>query len=370
MKIYLTAIAFLFAIVNSNAQKDSNKTSPLTLWGFADIYYAYDFNEPKDRIRNEMVNGSTHVYAHNRHNEFALNNGILGVKYHKEKVYAAFALHAGTYVNANYAAEPDALKFIYEAYAGYKITEKFSADAGIFASHIGSESALSTENLTLTRSMMADNTPYYESGVRVNYAANDKLRITGLILNGWQNIQDRNRNKALGSQVAYTGSKILLNWSTFYGKEAGGYENLSNLVSTDSLSTRRFFNDFFAQFDLGKKITMRAAFDIGIQKKRIGSGDYLWYNPNLILRYKLTDKIAFAGRLEYYHDKHGAFVYSGTPNGFQTFAPSLNVDFKLGENIWWRMEGRIFNSKDKVYVKKGKATFNDGLLISSLAIKF
>ncbi|MFN8396073.1 MAG: outer membrane beta-barrel protein [Bacteroidia bacterium] len=40
---------------------------------------------------------------------------------------------------------------------------------------------------TLTRSMVADNTPYFESGLKVGHTSADgKWFISGLILNGWQ----------------------------------------------------------------------------------------------------------------------------------------------------------------------------------------
>ena len=72
---------------------------------------------------------------------------------------------AGTYMNANYAAEPEYLKNIYEANAGIKISknENLWIDVGILPSHIGFETAIRKDNWTLTRSMVAENSPYYES---------------------------------------------------------------------------------------------------------------------------------------------------------------------------------------------------------------
>jgi hypothetical protein len=367
---------YILYLLQNNAQaQDTLKALPsntgITFWGYADVYYAYDTNEPRNNVRNEMVNGNTHVYSHGRHNEFAINNAIIGLQYNKDKVRGAFAMHTGTYVQANYASEPALLKNIYEAYAGYNVAKRVWIDAGIFTSHIGAESALSFDNLTLSRSIMADNTPYFETGVKATYEVKNKLTLTGLVLNGWQNIQDNNKNKAVGTQIQYKPTKnILLNSSTFYGKEAGAYENTSALVSTDSLSTQRFFHNFFAQINFGKKLTVLGAFDIGIQKKRNAFGNYMWYNPNLIVKYRLTDVISFAGRVEYYHDKNGVIIYSGTPNGFQTVSYSLNIDFKLTDSLLWRIEGRTFDSKDAVYVKYGSATHTDGIMLTSLALKF
>lgn len=347
----------------------SNKE--LTVWGYADVYYAYTKNEPYDKVRNRMVSGNSHVFAHDRHNQISLNNAIIGLKYNKDRVRGAFAIQAGTYVEANYAAEPGLFKSIYEAYIGYNISKRVWIDAGIFTSHIGAESAMSFDNLTLSRSMMADNTPYFESGVKATYQVNDKLTVTGLVLNGWQNIQDNNNNKAVGTQIQYKPNKnLLLNSSTFYGKEAGAYENINGITSTDSLSTQRFFHNFYTQLTIGKRISVLAVFDIGIQAKRTESGNYVWYNPNFIVRCLLTDVVSCSGRVEYYNDKNGVIINSGTPNGFQTLSYSLNVDFKLTDALLWRVEGSMFDSKDAIYVTRISTSHTDSMILTSFALKF
>jgi hypothetical protein len=371
VKIIILLFGSMYANFLQAQDSTNSSTNPISVWGFIDAYYAYNFNQPSSHVIGTMVNGNTPIYSHNRHNEFNINNGIIGVKFSKDKVRGAMALHSGSYVLYNYANEPSVFKNIYEAYAGYQAGKKVWVDAGIFVSHIGFEGAISFDCPTLSRSIMADNTPYYESGVKVIYEASDKLTLTGLILNGWQNIIDHNKNKAIGTQIQFKpSSDLLINWSTFYGKEAGAYEKISGIENTDSLSTHRFFNNFYAQANLNDRLSFTAAFDIGLQKKRLSSGDYLWYNPNLILRYAFTNKVALAARVEYYSDKHGVIIHSGTPNGFQTFESSVDLDLKFTDKVLWRMEGKIFSSKDKVYVNENKTSNQSSLLMTSLAIKF
>ena len=112
----------------------------------------------------------------------------------------------GTYANSNLAAEPGVLKNIFEANAGVKISKKKKLwiDAGIFESHIGFESAIGKNCWNLTRSISADNSPYYESGIKLSYTSdNEKWFLSGLILNGWQRIQRVNGNNtpAFGHQL-------------------------------------------------------------------------------------------------------------------------------------------------------------------------
>ena len=138
-------IIFLFICKDVLAQYDSVKvkpaSNPFSLNGYAEIYYTYDFNKPANNSRPGFI------YSHNRHNEFNLNLGYLKGSYTAERVRSNLALAAGTYMNANYSAEPGVLKNIFEANVGLKISKKKNIwiDAGIFASHIGFESAISKD---------------------------------------------------------------------------------------------------------------------------------------------------------------------------------------------------------------------------------
>jgi hypothetical protein len=376
MKRLVVAFVFIFimskAFVCDAQNSDSvevNRSPKTSVWGFADIYFGYNFNQPPSRIGGELITGGNFLYSHNRHNEVNLNNGVVGMDYLHNNVRGVLALHTGTYPTYNYAHEPVMYRFIYEAYAGYQPIKGLWIDAGIFTSHIGAESALSIDDLTLTRSMMAENTPYYQTGVRAIYDVNKTLSFGGLVLNGWQNIADYNNNKALGTQIQIKPTRnILINYSTFYGKEAGAYEQTAGVSNTDSLSTRRFFNNLYCIATLNK-VALSCSFDIGIQKKRNASGNYLWYNPNVIVSYLCSGNISVVARGEYFNDKNGVIISTGTPNGFQTFTGSLGMNFKFASNLCWRIEGKLFQSKDKIFLHKDIPSNQSIQIVSSVAIK-
>ncbi|MBC8110134.1 MAG: porin, partial [Verrucomicrobia bacterium] len=179
-KILLIAVSML-TISISNAQTDSTKSN-LTFSGYIETYYLYDFNNPSDHNRPGFV------YSHNRHNEFNLNLGFVKANYDDGKVRGNLALAVGSYMNANYIAEPGVLKNIFEANVGVKISENKSlwVDAGIFASHIGFESAIGKDCWNMSRSILADNSPYFETGAKISYTSdNGKWFLSGLVLNGW-----------------------------------------------------------------------------------------------------------------------------------------------------------------------------------------
>ncbi|QNL52179.1 porin [Olivibacter sp. SDN3] len=358
MKKIIVASLMLLA-TKGFAQTDSTK-SPLTFSGYLETYYAYDFGNPSDHNRPGFA------YSFNRHNEVNLNLGFVKAAYQTDKVRANLALAAGTYMNANLAAEPGVLKNIYEANAGVKIskTKDLWIDAGIFASHIGFESAVGKDCWNLTRSILADNSPYYESGAKISYTTdNGKWFISGLILNGWQRIQrvDGDNTPAFGHQLTYKpNSKITLNSSSFVGSD-----------KPDSTRQMRYFHNFYGQFQLHEKFALIAGFDIGAEQKAKGSDSYnVWYSPVLIVKYSPAEKHSIAVRGEYYSDENGVIIGTETPNGFQTFGYSLNYDYLIMDNVMWRIEAKGFSSEDKVFLKDGNPTNNNLFLTTSLAISF
>jgi hypothetical protein len=322
------------------------------------LYYLYYFNKPDYNKRPDFV------FSHNRHNEFNLNLGYLKGAYNVDRVRANLALAAGTYMNSNYAAEPGGLKNIYEANAGIKLCKKKDLwlDAGIFSSHIGFESAHSPGCWSLTRSILADNSPYYEAGAKLTFTSENKKWLLSLLaLNGWQRIQRVEGNSLIswGTQAQYKPSEeLLLNYSTFIGTD-----------KTDSARLMRYFHNLYSIFNLSNKVGLILGFDIGMEEKNINNDDFnYWYSPVGILKYSINSNWSLTARLEYYSDKNGVIISTGTPNGFQTTGYSFNIDYKPKENVSIRLEGRNFNSKDKMFLKNNQSTNNNPFITVSLAV--
>ncbi len=309
--------------------------------GFAEVYYSYDFNKPSDHRRPFFL------YSHNRHNEFNVNLVYIKGSFKGERVRANAALATGTYMNANYAAEQGVLQNIFEANVGLKISKKNNLwiDAGIFPSHIGFESAHSPSCWTLTRSIMAENSPYFESGAKITYITNNsKWLLSGLALNGWQRIQRLPGNSLMswGTQMQYHPlDRVTLNYSTFLGTD-----------TPDSIRLWRFFHSVYGTIQFTDKLGVIIGFDIGQQQKSKGSSDKnTWYGAAGIVRFTPANDWAIAVRGEYYNDENEVIVATDTPKGFKTLGISLNVDRSFGLNFLWRTELRTFNSKDAIFIK-------------------
>lgn len=360
MKTFLITLLTAFIATTLLAQ-DSTSVQPKLSWSvFADVYYSYDFNQPHNHEK------SSFLYNYKRDNEVNLNLALLQVFYQSNSVRANIGLQLGTYPEYNYAAEQDLLKNVYQVSIGAKLSAKNNIwlDAGIFPSHIGYESAISKDNWTLTRSLMAENSPYYETGAKLSYtSSNVKWFVSGMILNGWQSIRrvDGNNTPAFGTQLTYTpNEKAIFNWSTFAGNKY-----------PDSVKRWRYFNNLYAILKPSEKFGITLGIDIGAEQKLKGSDEMnTWYTPNIVLRYALNDHWSIAARGEYYSDKNGVIIGTGTINGFQTYGGSLNVDRKIGKNFWWRTEIRTLESEDPVFMKKGKPVKGDTFVTSSFEIAF
>lgn len=353
-------ILFLFSF-SVPAFSQDEKPSPFTLTGYLETYYVYDFNQPIKNTRPGFI------YSFNRHNEVNLNLGFVKGSYNTDNVRANLALMTGTYANANLAAEPGVLKNILEANAGVKIAKNKNLwmDAGIFTSHIGFESAIGKDCWNLTRSILADNSPYYEAGAKISYTTdNGKWFLSGMVLNGWQRMQraDGNSLPSFGTQITFKPTaSVTLNSSSFIGTD-----------KPDSARQMRYFYNFYGIFQVTAKLGITAGLDYGVEEESPeSSSKNTWYSPVVIIRYSATDKLSFAVRGEYYDDEHGVIIVTGTPNGFKTSGVSFNVDYAVTPNVLWRTEFRNFTSKDDVFVKdEDQATKTDTFIGTSLAVSF
>ena len=359
MKRIFTVLLFLS--VSTLAFSQEEKPSPFTVSGYVETYYLYDFNQPVNNTRPGFI------YSYNRHNEVNLNLGFIKGSYNTDNVRANLALMTGTYANANLAAEPGVLKNILEANAGVKIAKNANLwmDAGIFASHIGFESAIGKDCWNLTRSILADNSPYYEAGAKLSYTTdNGKWFLSGMILNGWQRMQrvEGNSLPSFGTQITFKPTaSVTLNSSSFIGTD-----------KPDSARQMRYFHNFYGIFQVSSKVGVTIGFDYGVEEESPeSSSKNAWYSPVVIVRYTPTEKLALALRGEYYDDENGVIIVTGTPNGFKTSGVSFNIDYAIQPNVLWRTEIRTFSSKDDVFTDSNEdPSKNNTFIGTSLAVSF
>jgi hypothetical protein len=326
-----------------------------------DIFYSYDFNEPQNHVRQPFF------YQFNRHNEINLNMALLALNYENEMIRGNLTLQAGTYAQDNYAAEEGMLKNIFESYLGVRLNESGSAwiDAGIFGSHLGFESAINHENPVLTRSFSSESSPYFLSGIRANWQANESLLLGAVISNGWQRISrvDGNQSPATGIQVQYTPNNFTFNYSNFI---------FNDDENTTELFTRHFHN-IYAKYD-NNLIYFLAGYDIGFATNMNNEN---WSIASILLGYKITDNWQISSRFELINDPNNFVIPISSieisesnileQNNFEAIAVSFGIDRIIGEGLFLRSEARYLNNSNEFFVKNDEFTQDNLTLTFSIS---
>jgi hypothetical protein len=351
---------FLFLQVQAEDKK-------ISFGGFIDGQYAFDFNAPASGDR-------LYTTQPVRHNEFNINLAFLDVKYDTEKIRSRLALQAGTSVQSNYSSEPtngsvsggDLSRHVQEARVGYKLGEKTWIDAGIFFSHVGAEGWISKDNLTLTRSLVADFSPYYLSGIKISHAATDRLNLLLTVTNGWQNISENNQEKNIGTGLEYIFDHISLAYNTLIGREVS--PSLNTVVRNGQF---RHFHDFLIKSRGLENWEWVAQYDIGFQEKDTESGNSLWQGALVMARFQLNSSQKISARVEYYQDRDQILIVTNTPDAFEGYGGSLCFDNQLDESVLWRLEARYLETNRPVFAKKINQLKDSNLsLTTSLSIQF
>ena len=330
---------FLFLLIfifnNCIAQVDSTKSFNIS--AYIETYYSYDFSKP---FNNEKPDFN---YNYKKHNQPNVNLAFVKANYQSKRIRSSLALMTGNYAMYNLSSEPNWAKPLLEANVGYKPFEKhdFWIDAGVMPSHIGFESAVGSDCWNLSRSILAENSPYYESGIKFNYTnKKQNLYVAFHVLNGWQKIAipKGDEKPSVGVQVNYKPtSSLTLNYSNFVGN-----------INIDSLKPLRIFHNLYAIYDASTKFSFIFGFDIGTQKVAFTKST-VWYTPVIISKINLTDKSKIAGRLELYSDKQQTIIRTSTLNGYQTMGTSINYDYQISSKVLWRTELKRYNSKDPIF---------------------
>jgi hypothetical protein len=364
MRLLLITTAISIAITSAGqvvntATMDTTDFSlkgTVTVQGYIDAYYAYNFNEPPSGHQPYFVSMS-------RHNEMTINLAYIDIKYSASHVRARFVPGFGTYINDNYAAETGVLKNIVEASAGVSLSKKRGIwlDAGVFGSPYTNESAISKDHLAYTRSFAPEYVPYYLSGLKLTVPLSAKVNVYAYLLNGWQQIVDQNKYKSIGTQLEVRlTDKLLLNWNTYFGKERS---------AGDSTIGNRMFSDVYFIYS-GGKFSATGCIYGGLQDQAENKRAE-WWQANIIGRYNLTDKLSVTGRLEYFSDPSQVQIVPVTDvQGFRSYSSSLGINYLVADNAMLRLEGRTFFSDDNVYLRNETAVSDSNTITANITIWF
>ena len=344
-------LLFTFLIFAQCVFAQESKRGDFTFSGYLEAYYSYDFNQPEDHLRPDFL------YNFKRHNEFSVNLALIQAFYQEENLRANLGLMFGNYAQFNLANEPQWAQMIYEASVGFKVLKDLWVDIGIMPSHIGFESAIGADCWHLSRSLLAENSPYFLTGARISYRVNPKLDLTLWLTNGWQNVQRPSRNQSLGLGLGVNYrliDNLEINYSNYFGND-----------ERQPLRQDRFFNNFYTQYSFGKW-GATVGVDYGIEAA-LGNSVNQWVGVTASLRREIIEKVTLAGRLEYYSDQAGVILNEG----MRVSGLSANVDYQIHPRGLVRLEARQFIGEEAVFqLQEAKFSKGNTAITMSFSVKF
>jgi hypothetical protein len=367
------AWVFFLAVPAALAAQPASRDTAVrvTFGGFADGYYAWDVGRPGTFDRS-FAGGALFTTQPARHNEFNINLAFVEARLEGARVRGRLALQAGTSVQSNYSGEPTTgavsdpslSRHIQEAVVGYQLGPAVWVDGGIFYSHMGMESWASRDNLTYTRSLVAEYSPYYQSGAKITWAATPRLTAQLDLVNGWQNISENNSGKGVGARFDWTATpNASVSYYNFLSQEAG--------------TRLRFFNGIGGKL-LAGATTWLAQLDVGTQDHSSATGgSATWSGVTAVGRLRLSPSTSLVARVERFDDENEVVIATGalggTANGpFRGSGASLGIDVSPEPRLLWRTELRGFRNRTAIFPdgRTGAPRKGDGFAVTSLGVTF
>jgi len=294
---------------------------------YVDAYYGWN-TDKSSHIR--QFDGMEPV-----RDEMRLNIAAVSLKYETEKVRGTFALQYGDYVKYNWLTNNPNIQ---EANVGFNVAKGLWVDAGYFLSHVGPESILK-DNFLNSYSLPTYYEPLYQSGVKVSYDFNYKLSASLHLINGYNVIEDNNKNKSVGLQVNYQLNQFVkLTYNNVIGNEQ----------PSPLPGKTRILNNFIVNYGCPCiKWDAILSGEFGAQensKLSDPTATAFTYGGMVAVRYRFNNKFSTTVRADYYQDLDG--VYSGivaNNTGVKGNGLTLGFEYKPVDAAYVRLETRYLS---------------------------
>ncbi len=173
-----------------------------------DTNYMYDYAHPIDHTLDETTEGE-------RTGEFVIQALNVGGDFHAGNMQGRILTQFGAVSTAvprndsSYSQGQwdlaDAYRYLSEMYAGYHLNVQhgLNIQVGDFLSYIGLFSYYSFDNWMYQPSYVSSNTPWFFTGMRVQWFPTNKLKIEPWLINGWQTYAKYNGREGVGGQILW-----------------------------------------------------------------------------------------------------------------------------------------------------------------------
>jgi len=331
------------------AEEEDHWYDSLNVGAFVDAYGAVRSDRnggPRAPDVSISGQGSPQGYPHEAYVQadgFGLAFAGVDVAYTGDKFGATISMRFGPGVNRFYAADvsPFGIQNITQAYATWKPLDKLTLDMGQFGTIYGAEVAESWRNLNYSRGgLYYAMQPFWHTGLRANYAINDKISVNGLVVNGVNTAFENNKSPSLGLQALVTPIDELMIAVGYLGAlnpSAGGERN-SNFDNFFDLVGTLTIGDF--------KTVLNADYNL---YKLAGESEN-WWGVSVAPGYSFTNWIGAAVRVEYLMDSAG-ILFGARDSSLTTLTGTLDIKpIPNSGAVVLRPEFRYELTSDKYFV--------------------
>ena len=348
---------------SEGAVKTATKAS-LTLSGYVEAFYQWNFNQPSNFITNYRG-------FDNRHNIFTIDNVVLDAAGKFDRVSARLALQVGNTPETYYAAEPvwratngagpsgpDVWKFIQQANVGYlaPIGRGLQIDLGIFLSPIGPESLAIKDNFNWSRSNLFFGLPFYHTGVRATYPLTDRWSVSAMICDGWNSVIDNNVQLSGEGMVTYAvPDKLTFNFLYF-----GGVERPQN--APEGTPVRNLF-DSNLTYSPTKWFSTILHADAGFEPNDFGTSG--WAAGAVSFRVQPVSWLYLSARADAFYEWIPSNALGmATPifwgGSHWVSSQTATIDLRPNDNMSFRVEYRHDQAEQPIYFAGNVATDANG----------
>jgi hypothetical protein len=212
---------------------------------------------------------------------------------------------------------------------------------GKFVTMHGAEVIEAKDNWNFTRSLLFGYAiPFTHTGIRAGYQFLDSVSGYLGINNGWDNVKDNNKTKSVEVALAWAASdKLSFNLAGMYGPE-----------QTSNDHSQRGLIDFLATYKPFEKWTFMLNADYGHEEDAIRKGkDGVWSGVAAYLRYDPLSWMSLISRTEFFSDRKGLRVVSGTDQDI--WEQTLTLELRPYKDLITRLEFRHDESSSKIFTK-------------------
>jgi hypothetical protein len=322
--------------------------------GYAEVFYQLNFNWPSNLV-------TAYRGFDDRSSSFTVENSALDVTGQLGPVSVRIALQIGhtpaSYYSAepNYPAEagvgdsgPELWRLIQQANVSYQIPvgRGLLGEAGIFLSPIGVEALAIKDDWNWSRSNLFFALPYYHAGFRFTYPFTDRLTGVLYLVNGWNDIVNKNPYPCMSGLLTYAiDDRLTLNLLYFGGVELPTGD-------PEGQPWRNLF-DVNVTWNANGWLSLAAQADAGFERNNFGTSS--WWTGAAYVRVRAHRKLYVAARADYFHEHDSISSTGATERLFfpadNVHSETLTADFRPVDNFSLRLEYRHDTADTPIYYR-------------------